>query len=88
VINAARATREARPKRQVSEEDAVLNLVRAIYSGVPRNVVLPNVPLDLWLYAKEIAAQFNVNEDTVIRWWQQGLPGGTNTMSGKVFHFA
>lgn len=28
------------------------------------------------LSAKDVAAEFGVNEDTVLRWWHQGLPTG------------
>ena len=34
------------------------------------------VPIEQWLTAKQIGVEFCVNEDTVLRWWHQGLPGG------------
>ena len=37
---------------------------------------LPGVPLEEWLGAKQVAAEFGMNEDTVLRWWHEGLPTG------------
>jgi hypothetical protein len=37
---------------------------------------LSDVPLEKWLGAKQVAAEFGVNEDTALRWWHEGLPTG------------
>lgn len=37
---------------------------------------LPNLPYERLLSAKQVGAEFGVNEDTVLRWWHQGLPTG------------
>lgn len=37
---------------------------------------LPNLPYAKLLSAKEVGAEFGVDEDTVLRWWHQGLPTG------------
>lgn len=41
-----------------------------------KETALPEVPMEKFLSAKEIGAQFGVDEDTVLRWWHQGLPTG------------
>jgi transposase len=43
---------------------------------MPQAPDLPQIPDAAWLSAKQIAADFGVNEDTVLRWWHQGLPTG------------
>jgi hypothetical protein len=43
--------------------------------AMPQND-LPNLEFAQLLSAKEIAGQFGVDEDTVLRWWHQGLPTG------------
>jgi hypothetical protein len=42
----------------------------------PRSMNLPQIPIEQWLSAKQVAVEFGVNEDTVLRWWHQGLPTG------------
>ena len=42
----------------------------------PAKNELPNIPVDQWLTAKQIGAELFVDEDTVLRWWHQGLPTG------------
>ena len=37
---------------------------------------LPEVKFSQWLSAKEISAEFGVDQNTVYRWWQEGLPTG------------
>lgn len=37
---------------------------------------LPNLPYEKLLSAKQVGAEFGVNEDTVLRWWHAGLPTG------------
>ena len=37
---------------------------------------LPQLNFNELLSAKQIAAHFGVNEDTVLRWWHEGLPTG------------
>ena len=45
-------------------------------SGAGRSSRLPLLPASQWLAAKEIGAEFDVNEDTVLHWWHNGLPTG------------
>lgn len=37
---------------------------------------LPEIKPEAWLGAKQVAAEFGVDEDTILRWWHQGLPTG------------
>lgn len=37
---------------------------------------LPQLSFEQLLSAKQIAAEFGVDEDTVLRWWHEGLPTG------------
>ena len=37
---------------------------------------LPKLDFTKLLSAKQIAAEFGVDDDTVLRWWHQGLPTG------------
>ena len=39
-------------------------------------ISLPEVPIGQWLSAKQVAAEFGVDEDTILRWWHGGLPTG------------
>lgn len=39
-------------------------------------IELPKLAFDRWLTAKQIGAALSVDEDTVLRWWHQGLPTG------------
>ena len=42
----------------------------------PPQTVLPDLPFENWMGAKQVAAEFGVNEDSVLRWWHEGLPTG------------
>jgi transposase len=48
---------------------------------------LPPIPDAAWLSAKQVAAEFGVNEDTVLRWWHQGLPTGRDRPLRKAAWF-
>jgi len=39
------------------------------------------VPFEKYLGAKQVAAEFGVNEDTVLTWWHCGLPTGKDIPS-------
>jgi len=42
----------------------------------PQQTELPALPFEKLLSAKEVAAEFGVDEDSVLRWWHEGLPTG------------
>ena len=42
----------------------------------PAQPELPQLPYERLLSCKEVAAEFGVDQDTVLRWWHQGLPTG------------
>jgi hypothetical protein len=47
----------------------------AAKSSAPE-LALPDLPCENYLGAKQLAAEFGVDQDTVLRWWHEGLPGG------------
>jgi len=44
--------------------------------NTPQQIELAPLPYEKLLSAKQIGAEFGVDEDTVLRWWHQGLPTG------------
>lgn len=42
----------------------------------PAQKDLPLLSFEKLLSAKQVAAEFGVDEDTVLRWWHLGLPTG------------
>jgi hypothetical protein len=39
-------------------------------------IELPALPYEKLLSPKQVAAEFGVDEDTMLRWWHEGLPTG------------
>jgi len=45
-------------------------------SGTEPKMQLPALPIERWISAKQIGAEFGVDADTVLLWWKKGLPTG------------
>ena len=45
-------------------------------SGTEPKMQLPALPIERWISAKQIGAEFGVDADTALLWWKKGLPTG------------